>query len=229
MVKGSERRNVCSAHTLPIGARAGDGLYVRRNIMGARLLSTAAALAFVIAAAHSPTSAQVSGGADASVGDGGASAGVGASVGGAGGVAAGADASVGGGGASAGVGASVGGTGSVSGGGGASVGGGGASAGIGASTGGTGGVTGDGGASVGGSGATAGTSGTAALAPTREAGAIDAIGRLAGLSPSELLRILAALDREDRTRLKITCAEVLRNPAAYSPSTRAICEVIAAL
>jgi hypothetical protein len=169
--------------------------------MGARLLSTAAALAFVIAAAHSPTSAQVSGGADAS----------------------------GGGGASAGVGASVGGTGSVSGGGGASVGGGGASAGIGASTGGTGGVTGDGGASVGGSGATAGTSGTAALAPTREAGAIDAIGRLAGLSPSELLRILAALDREDRTRLKITCAEVLRNPAAYSPSTRAICEVIAAL
>ena len=81
-----------------------------------------------------------------------------------------------------------------------------------------------------GGGATGATSGTAALAPSRDAGAVDAaIARLAGLSVIELRRVLSTIPGEDTIKLKITCAEVLARPAAYFPSTRAICEVIAAL
>ena len=57
----------------------------------------------------------------------------------------------------------------------------------------------------------------------------NAIGALAGLSPSALTGTLSNLSAEDVRKLKIACAQVLANPSAYSAETRSVCQVIASL
>jgi hypothetical protein len=75
-----------------------------------------------------------------------------------------------------------------------------------------------------------GVVGTAALvAPGPGTAGADAIGRLAGMRAGDLRATLAELGSDDVRTLKLSCADVLANPAAYSADTRAVCEVIASI
>lgn len=179
-------------------------------------------LLFVIPAAHAQG---LSGGAD--VGDGGASAGASADVGG---VSADVGASVGGGGVGAGASVDVGGTSADVG-----AGAGGGAAGASASVG-FGGATGD--ASVGiGAGPSAGAElgidlggiGGAPGAPGAPGGpgGIGAPG--AGLSTGQIAQSVDALSPQERARLARKCKDVLANPGAFSRETVAVCRVVASL
>ena len=68
-----------------------------------------------------------------------------------------------------------------------------------------------------------------ALAARRAPVGIDGIGRLATLDADDLRQNLHALDPGDVRKLKTTCAEALRTPAAYSADTRAVCELVTSL